>query len=232
MRNKDMESSSQELVPVFLPALVAILVHEEDKKGVPLTRDEVESIRDKAACIMMKINDARVMDESRGYTDIDPENCWYDWQMTRREMERKPDIDPGPRFYKTRSSDPGYQKTINDAHSSIDIFKSMLPVDGSARPNALIKTKIVDGEKSALMWLNNTAIAGNNFSAEVFELPEDITNLMVGDRLIVTKENVLDWMVNEFGRLKGGYSLRYHRSHLSEKEKREFDDHIGVNEYL
>lgn len=123
--------NSEELVPVFIPALVALLVHFEDKKGSPLTQDEVIAIRDDAACMMMEPAAARKMDESRGYCDIDPENCWYDWQMARREMGRLPEIDPGPRFDLFRSDDPEYQRTIRDARDSIERFREMLPADGS-----------------------------------------------------------------------------------------------------
>ncbi len=48
----------------------------EDKKGEPLTNDKVLSIRDNAACIMMTQIDAEKLAESRGYDDLDPENCW------------------------------------------------------------------------------------------------------------------------------------------------------------
>jgi hypothetical protein len=62
-------------VPVFIPALGTLLIHAEDLKGEPLSYGEVIRIRDKAACIMMRTEDARKLDESRGYRDIDPENC-------------------------------------------------------------------------------------------------------------------------------------------------------------
>ncbi|MBM4089700.1 MAG: hypothetical protein FJ276_09770 [Planctomycetes bacterium] len=41
------------LVPRFIPALAAILLAAEDKKGEPLSHDEVLSTRDNATCIMM-----------------------------------------------------------------------------------------------------------------------------------------------------------------------------------
>src|SRR4051794_12441073 len=128
-----MTSDHEELVPVFIPALGPLLIHAEDLKGKPLTFDEVIRIRDKAACIMMRTEHAHKLDESRGYRDIDPENCWFDWQHLRREMGRKPDLDPGPRTNLIRSSDPEYQQTIRDARATLDRFRSMLPADGSPR---------------------------------------------------------------------------------------------------
>jgi len=223
--------NSEELVPVFIPALVALLVNFEDKKGSPLTQVEVIAIRDGAACIMMEPADSRKMDESRGYCDIDPENCWYDWQMTRREMGRLPEIDPGPRFDLFRSDDPEYQRTIQVARASIERFREMLPADGSPRPDALIKTRLEDGEFSVFMWLNNVAIAGVDFSAELFELPESMPSFEVGIRYPVKYDALVDWMVKENGRLYGGYSLRYHRSRLPDDKKADFDQNIGVTEY-
>ena len=225
------ESDTDDLVPVFMPALVVLLVHAEDKKGTPLTKDELHAIRDSGACIMMESGVARKMDDSRGYRDIDPENCWHDWQMARRDMGRKPDIDPGPRFDHVRSSDPAYQQTILDAQESIEQFRAMLPSYGTPRPDALIKTKLVDGDNSAFMWLNNTATEGDNFTAELFEVPDTLPNFTIGVRHVVTLEELMDWMVNENGRLTGGFSLRYNRARMSDADKLDFDQHIGVTEY-
>ena len=215
-----------------MPALVILLVSAEDKKGAPLTMDEVHAIRDGGACIMMQAGDAHKMDDSRGYRDIDPENCWHDWQMARRDMGRKPDIDPGPRFDHVRSSDPAYQQTILDAQESIEQVRAMLPSDGTLRPDALIKTKLVDGRNSAFMWLNNTATEGENFTAELFEVPDTLPNYSVGDRRVVAIQELMDWMVNENGRLTGGFSLRYNRARMTDAERLDFDRHIGVTEYV
>jgi len=225
------DTGSNDLVPVFMPALIVLLVHAEDETGEPLSKDEVHEIRDNAACIMMETGDARKMDDSRAYCDIDPENCWHDWQMARREMGRKPDLDPGLRFDQVQTSDPAYQQTIQDAHDSIERFRAMLPVDGSSRSDALIKTRLVDGDNSAFMWLNNTAIDDDNFIAELFEVPDMLPSYSVGDRQTVALADLMDWMVNDNGRLTGGFSLRYHRAGLSEAEKADFDRHIGVTEW-
>jgi uncharacterized protein YegJ (DUF2314 family) len=227
-----MTSDSDNLVPVFMPALIVLLMNAEDKKGSPLNKDQVLAIRDAGTCIMMNAADAQEMDDSRAYQDIDPENCWYDWQMARREMGRKPDLDPGVRFSQVQSDDPAFRQTIIDARNSIELFRSMLNTDGSPRPDALIKIRIVDGENSAFMWLNNTAAQGMNFTAELFEVPDTLPSYKEGDRFSLTTEELMDWMVNDDGRLSGGYSLRYARTQMSDSEKRDFDRYVGVSDYI
>jgi hypothetical protein len=78
------------LVPVFMPALVVLLVHEERKKGSPLTRDEVIAIRDRGVCMMVKQSMAIQMAAKRGY-DIDPESAWEEWQVVRTNLSESQD---------------------------------------------------------------------------------------------------------------------------------------------
>lgn len=76
-------ASHEELVLLFVPALVAMLAHHEKQKGGQLTREEVETIRDK--CVVMAVAPAHslAMAQSRGYQDIDPNVCWEAWQQVR-----------------------------------------------------------------------------------------------------------------------------------------------------
>ncbi len=75
-----------ELVITPVPALVAVLLAKEKEKGEPLTRAEVETIRDGAACIAMTWDVREKLDDSRGYQDIDPEHAWEQWQEIRTEL--------------------------------------------------------------------------------------------------------------------------------------------------
>jgi hypothetical protein len=79
------------LVPVFMPALVVLLVDDERKKGSPLTRDEVIAIRDRGVCMMLKRSMAIEMAAKRGYDDIDPESAWEEWQVVRANLSESQD---------------------------------------------------------------------------------------------------------------------------------------------
>src|SRR5262245_13409036 len=79
----------KQLVPVFIPPLATLLARAEQVKGTALTETEIARIRDKASCIMMAVNDAKKMEERRGYRDVDPENCWADWHRLRIQLTGK-----------------------------------------------------------------------------------------------------------------------------------------------
>ena len=64
-------SSDDDLVPIFTPALVALLIRAEDLSGAPLTRNQVIAIRDNANCVMMPSAALTDLAKERGYADID-----------------------------------------------------------------------------------------------------------------------------------------------------------------
>lgn len=68
---------------MFMPPLVSILAHHEREKGAPLTEGEVLAIRGKSVVMMMRQSAAEQMAEKRGYRDINPQNCWQEWQKLR-----------------------------------------------------------------------------------------------------------------------------------------------------
>jgi hypothetical protein len=76
---------ASDLVPVFVPPLVTLLAATEREAGRRLTEEQVERIRDRATVVMMKPEDAERMAESRGFRDVDPEDCWADWHRLRVE---------------------------------------------------------------------------------------------------------------------------------------------------
>ncbi|RWC50761.1 MAG: hypothetical protein EOS55_02255 [Mesorhizobium sp.] len=79
-------SKNAGLVIYPVPSLVATLLNRERTKGSPLTEEEVIQIRDNCPAIAVPFDVVRQMDESRGYLDIDPENCWEEWQLARKEL--------------------------------------------------------------------------------------------------------------------------------------------------
>ena len=76
------------LIATPIPALVAILLNREKAKGSPLTKEEVEDIRDNAVCIMLPVSERKAMDEARGYADIDLDSAWAHWQEVRKQLEQ------------------------------------------------------------------------------------------------------------------------------------------------
>jgi len=69
----------EDLIIMPVPALVAVLVNLEQRKGSDLTEAEVMDTRDNVACIAMPRSAHKAVVEARGYVDIDPERAWEEW---------------------------------------------------------------------------------------------------------------------------------------------------------
>jgi hypothetical protein len=63
-----------------------MLAQAEKVKGGPLTEAAVERIRDGCFCIMMSADRAGQVAVSRGFRDVEPENCWADWHRLRVQL--------------------------------------------------------------------------------------------------------------------------------------------------
>lgn len=65
---------------VFMPALIAVILHFHQKQDGILSQEEVERIRDNAAVIALPKGSHEKQAEARGYSDIlSPEHVWIEY---------------------------------------------------------------------------------------------------------------------------------------------------------
>ena len=81
--SKQIEEDRLEII--FMPALLYSLRFKESEKGSSLTEEEVLEIRDKAIGMTIASSRLRKMEKSRGYKDIDPGNCWAEWNEYKNQ---------------------------------------------------------------------------------------------------------------------------------------------------
>ena len=81
--------SVEPLVIWCIPSLVSVLLNAENKKGAPLTQGEVEAVRDKASSVMLPASQVPILEEKRGYQDIDANHAWSEWQRVRVDLVEK-----------------------------------------------------------------------------------------------------------------------------------------------
>lgn len=211
-----------------MPTLCSLLVHAEDKKGSPLTEQEVLSIRDKSVCIMMDAADAAKMEASRGYRDIDPDNCWFDWLVLRKSMGKDDGLAPTPAFKQVDSKDPKYQRTVQSAQRSLDTFRKFMKQDAV---DCLFKVYIKKKSFGGYLWLDQPKEEQSVFSGRIFEVPPSWKGYSAGQRLESPAREIQDWMVLDNGTLHGGFSLRYMREGMPEEKRAGYDAFLGVKEY-
>jgi hypothetical protein len=70
--------TDEPLVIVPVPSLASVLRWHEEKKGAPLTREEVAAISDNAVCMTMPASIAASFLANRG-PDVRLDYAWVDW---------------------------------------------------------------------------------------------------------------------------------------------------------
>ena len=75
----------ENLTIAFIPSLASNLLAEEKSKGHPLTEPEVLAIRDNSTVTVVP-GDKKRLEEVQGYKDVDPLNCWAEWQTMRVQL--------------------------------------------------------------------------------------------------------------------------------------------------
>jgi hypothetical protein len=77
--------SEEPLSITYVPPLAMQLRLAEDAKGRWLTEAEVYEVRDGGTCIALPTSEARAFVAARGGDDINPEDCWVEWQRIRQD---------------------------------------------------------------------------------------------------------------------------------------------------
>ena len=75
--------SEEDMVEVFVPALVALLTRAEELATRPLKKEEVLRIRDKATVVTKPLSAMPEFLKHRGYHDLHAQNAWEEWQAYR-----------------------------------------------------------------------------------------------------------------------------------------------------
>ena len=78
--------SRANLVKVYSQGLSALFLAAETESRRPLTEKECLAIRDSATVVFVPVESAAEMDKQRGYKDINPDNCWEEWQILRKRL--------------------------------------------------------------------------------------------------------------------------------------------------
>ncbi len=85
------------------------------------------------------------------------------------------------------------------------------------------------------LWLSPIRLdsEGDGFHGRFFEVPKELVNwYQVGQARRFTRDDIVDWFVNDGGYMYGGFTLRVARERLTESKRAEFDRHTGVVQWV
>jgi uncharacterized protein YegJ (DUF2314 family) len=159
------------------------------------------------------------------------------WKRIKNIFERPSNE---PLFAQVQKEDTEMLGAYQSAAAALDQFVSFICDDRDL--TRCVKLRLKDpalseklGEvRYVLLWLSNVRIEDNNaFVGVFFETPAELrTWYRPGEYLRFRREEIVDWFVNDQGRLYGGYTMRVQRAWLPENERASFDEYTGVREWV
>ena len=143
-----------------------------------------------------------------------------------------------PQFTAVRLDDPELALAHSRASATIqDFIRAVQSVGAGVGLMAKLRFRDPDlseelGEdRFFYLWLHQVAYHPEErlLSGAFFEVPEGFEKWhQVGSRLGFEAEDVFDWMVNDDGCVRGGFTIRLNRSRLPADQRAQYDEFIGA----
>lgn len=92
-----------------------------------------------------------------------------------------------------------------------------------------VKARIEDNGIIEHVWLGEPNFdADGNIYGIVGNLPTNVTNVTLNEKIGISEKEVSDWMIIDNARLIGGYTIRAIRDGMKGKELENFDNSLGM----
>lgn len=131
--------------------------------------------------------------------------------------------DGQPDAFRISVQDPRFNEAQALARRSVAEFIEAFAHAGRQQRSFAIKVPVIDGTKIEFFWVDLESFANNQFVGHIGNEPIEVQAVRRGDRVVVDKEQISDWMYVDRGHLVGGFTLRAARAGMSEAARKAFD---------
>ena len=122
----------------------------------------------------------------------------------------------------TLTTDTELEAAIREARDSLDTFVTKLATSHVDRTFVALKVRFSPpGVISQDLWVSEVMYENDVFRGNI---GDDIPTLRLeaGEGITIEKEDILDWMIVEDGKLIGGYTIRLAVQRMSPDEREQF----------
>jgi uncharacterized protein YegJ (DUF2314 family) len=143
-------------------------------------------------------------------------------QTTTTQREGQPDI------YNTNDEDEEMNEAIKKSRQTFDSFLTAFKNQKRNQANFSIKMPFPTKDGAEHIWLVNIELKNEKLFGQIDNLPENVTNIKLGDKIEIDRNKISDWFYLESNKLIGGLTIRVVRDRMTAVEKKQFDQEFGV----
>jgi uncharacterized protein YegJ (DUF2314 family) len=128
-----------------------------------------------------------------------------------------------PEVFLVPAEDARMNAAIAEARRTVDEFITAFASPTARQRSFAVRVPVIDGALVEDFWIDVDNFANGQFTGRIANNPLQVRNVHFGDRVVVDKERISDWLFVDRGRLMGGYTIRAVRERMTEEERKAFD---------
>jgi uncharacterized protein YegJ (DUF2314 family) len=146
----------------------------------------------------------------------------------RIKESKSADNDTEPDLYSVSEDDAEMNTAIQTAKQTLNTFDSALQSKNSSYYFFALKARFDVEQGTEHIWLADVIRKDGQYKGVIDNIPKSIRGIRSGDTITLDTGRVTDWMFLENGKLRGGYTIRVVRRHMTQKEREAFDNENGI----
>jgi uncharacterized protein YegJ (DUF2314 family) len=124
-------------------------------------------------------------------------------------------------------NDPAMAAAIHDARHTLSKFLALAKRPGPAMNGFAIKIALGADNGAEFFWIHPFAHVGQRFVGQISNTPRTVVDLKIGDTVAFSKNEIVDWMYMDAGRIHGNYSARTILKSASPRDRAAFKRRLG-----
>jgi uncharacterized protein YegJ (DUF2314 family) len=127
------------------------------------------------------------------------------------------------------SDDAEMNRAMERARLSLDEFDARLRNPPVKQQDIGLRGRFEQNGRMEHLWISGVRIEADGYHGVLQSAPQILTNLKVGEAMVVPRDRVSDWYAIEDGHLVAGYTMRVFHERMSPEERKKFDETAGFS---
>ncbi len=128
-----------------------------------------------------------------------------------------------PDAYRVEPEDIPLKSAQIEAQLKLAELRERIQSPPSEQTYLAVKGIFGEDDQVEHLWLQDLSLQEDRIVGTLDNQPLELSQWSVGDRVVLRREQISDWMAIESGQLVGGWTLRALREQMTEAERAAFD---------
>ena len=125
--------------------------------------------------------------------------------------------------------DPTMAAAMSKARATLGDFLKIAAAPKPSMANFAVKVAVHDGDQNEYFWIDPFTNDNGRFSGRINNKPEMVHTVKLGQTITFARDEIVDWMYMDGGKMKGNYTACALLKSASKQEVDEFKKRFGLD---